>query len=98
MKKIKSLSVIFIAIEITTISFTNCEVLEDEPSSAVCNIDSSYNSYLNAINAFSNNPTRSNCDNMKSKANAYITAAGNCAGVDVSDARATINSINCSDF
>jgi hypothetical protein len=98
MKKIKSLSVIFIAMAITCISFTNCESLGEDTTSEVCNLDNAYDSYINAINAFSNNPTRANCNNMKSKANAYITAAGNCSGVDVSGPKATINSIDCTDF
>ncbi|PQJ74560.1 hypothetical protein [Polaribacter gangjinensis] len=97
MKKIKTL--FFVAITAIAFSFTGCEVFEEETTDAVCNIDSEYNSYLNAVTAFSNNPTRTNCNNMKTRANAFISAASRCSGgVDVSSARDMINSIDCSDF
>lgn len=94
MKKLKSLPVFLIAMSIICLSFTNCEVAEE----TVCNTDAAYNSYISALNSFSNNPTRTNCNNLKTKANAFITAAGNCSGVDVSGPKSTINSIDCSDF
>jgi hypothetical protein len=95
MKKIKILSVLFMVITLTSFTFISCE---EEAASAICNTDTAYNNYLEAINSFSSNPTKSNCNNLKSKANAFIDAAESCGGIDASSAHNTINSIDCSDF
>lgn len=98
MKKFKTLFFVF-TMAVSFISFSSCEVFEDEPASAVCNVDSEFDRYLSALNTFSSNPTRTNCNNLKTRANAFISAASKCSGgVDVSGARNTINSIDCSVF
>jgi hypothetical protein len=97
MKKFKTL--LCVTLTVSCFFFSSCEVLDESPASAVCNVDSESASYLSAVNAFSSNPTRTNCNNMKTKANAFISAASRCSGgADVSAARNMINSINCNDF
>ncbi|WP_299017112.1 hypothetical protein [uncultured Polaribacter sp.] len=77
-----------------TIGFSSCEATEE----VVCNTDAAYDAYLSSVSKFSNNPTKSNCNNMKSKARDFISKAGACGGIDTSAAQRSINSIDCSDF
>lgn len=94
MKNLKKLSVILFAVALTSLSFTSCE----EATSVACSAETAQEAYLKAINTFSNNPTRTNCNNLKSKANSFIDAAERCGGFDASSAHASINQIDCSDF
>ena len=44
-------------ITLTSFTFISCE---EEAASAICNTDTAYNNYLEAITSFSSNPTKSN--------------------------------------
>lgn len=94
MKKIKSFVILVFTVVVTSISLISCE----ETAVDTCSAETAQENYLDALNAFSNNPTRTNCNNLKSKANAYIDAAERCGGFNASSAHSTINSIDCSDF
>ncbi len=95
MRKLKLFTILTFVVALTSFTFISCE---EEVASAVCSTESAYDNYLEAINKFSSNPTRSNCNNLKNKANAFIDAAERCGGIDASSAHNTINSIDCSDF
>lgn len=88
-------SLLIFALLTSSIAFVSCE---DSLTDEICNTDSEYNAYMSALNAFSSNPTRSTCNNLKSTARAFISKAGSCGGVDVSSAQEIINTIDCSDF
>ncbi|MEE9409057.1 MAG: hypothetical protein V3V28_13395 [Polaribacter sp.] len=94
MKNLKKLSVIIFAVALTSFSLISCE----EAIDAGCSAETAQENYLKAINTFSSNPTRTNCNNLKSKANAFIDAAERCGGFDASAAHTSINQIDCSDF
>ena len=81
-----------------TVTLQSCEEEDLFTSATSCNADDAYDDYLDALNSFSSNPTRSSCNNLKNKANAFIDAAERCGGFDASSAHSTINSIDCSDF
>ena len=89
----KTLSVTIVALFL--ISFT---VISCEEESTVCAADASYEDYLDSVNSFISNPTSRNCNAMKAAAIDYIDDATSCGGYDVSEAKSTINSIDCSVF
>lgn len=94
MKKLKLVFVFAIFVVTTCLTLTSCE----ETSADVCSTDTAYENYIKALNSFSSNPTKSNCNNLKSKANSFIDAAERCGGIDASSAHNTINQIDCSSF
>ena len=94
MKKIKLSFVFLFLFTVSSFVFISC----GEADSDVCSAEAAQETYLQAINTFSNNPTRATCNNLKSTANAFIDAAESCGGFDASSAHNIINQIDCSDF
>jgi len=94
MKKSKRIATYLVAMaSVVMISFTGCE----KDNSSSCDWESEYQAYMQKVNAFTANQSRSNCTALKDSALKLINKIGNCEqGVSIKEAAEAWRQVDCS--
>ena len=94
MKKSKRIAAYLVAMAtLIVFALTGCE--KDDSSS--CDWDSAYQTYMQKVNAFTANQSRSNCTALKDAALKLIDKIGNCEqGVSIKEAAEAWRQVDCS--
>lgn len=94
MKKSKRIAAYLVAMAtLIVFALTGCE--KDDSSS--CDWDAAYQTYIQKVNAFTANQSRSNCTALKDAALKLIDKIGNCEqGVSIKEAAEAWRQVDCS--
>lgn len=96
MKRITKLTTYIVAL-IAIFAFAGCAKKDDASSN--CNWESELKVYEQKLNAFSSNPTKSNCNALKDSAKKLLNKLGNCSdGVSIKESLKQWDAIDCSEF
>ena len=87
----KNIFIIFVLF----LSISSCKKAALDPSTRC---DNAAEKYLEKVTAFSNSPTKANCENIKSAAKTFLSDCPTVSAAERKAAQDDIDKIDCSDF